>query len=65
MGCHVVNPNARLDRTHRVIFEADIQLLQELGTSLRGQAARYELAETYHTSPETVEHVLSNLGEAI
>jgi hypothetical protein len=65
IGCPVVNHNGRIDGPHRVIFDADIQLLKELGTSLRGQVARYELAEMYHISTETLEHVLSKLDGAI
>jgi hypothetical protein len=48
-----------------VIFDADIQLLREFGTSLRAQVARYELAEMYNISTETIEHVLSKLDGAI
>jgi hypothetical protein len=62
MGCPVVDHNESVDRTHHVIFETDIQLLLELGNSLRGQVARYELAEIYCISSEKLDQVLANVG---
>jgi hypothetical protein len=48
---------------HRVIFEADIRFLQELGISVSGQSMGYEMAEMYCVSDDELEQVLANVGD--
>ncbi len=50
---------------HRVIFKNDIQFLQDLGTSLCGESARYEIAQMCCISVEKLEQVLADIGEGV
>jgi hypothetical protein len=49
-------------RIHRVIFEADIQLLLDHNNSLFGESTRYELAEMYGVSVQKLDQLLENVG---
>jgi hypothetical protein len=50
---------------HRVIFRNDIQFLQDLGTSLCGESAGYEIAQMCGISVEKLVQVLADIGEGV